>query len=198
MSDGRALSENDIRACEGSAYAGHFLKYKPFSTNTTDAGEDVLDLIATIRDRDKRIAEQTKEIERLSTLTLHELIADSKGINMKIGGASGKAFMAALVKFFEDNGGKNFLAMTVEMDGFKYQIEIRNLNGELSAAEKLDHIEQHNNILVKALEEITKTLDYAPDVGLHNGPEARKIAREALAKVQAIPREQSKGTEGSG
>jgi hypothetical protein len=75
-------------------------------------------------------------------LHLHELNVDEQGINMKLSGDPAKFFMKTLVEFFEQNGGKNFLTLTVENQDKKYGITIQNCHGEESPAEKLQGLSE--------------------------------------------------------
>lgn len=70
-------------------------------------------------------------------LFLHELKPSEKGFDMKVSGEPAKYFMALLVDFFEQNGGTNFLTLTLQNQEKKYGITIQNCNGELTPAEKM-------------------------------------------------------------
>jgi hypothetical protein len=85
-------------------------------------------------------------------MMLHSMEVKDGGLNMKLSGDAAMTFLQMLIQIFEQNGGKNFLTMTVERDtDTRYGIEIRNLNGEMSAAEKLKMLEEENEQLKKQL-----------------------------------------------
>lgn len=84
-------------------------------------------------------------------LYLHELKVDEKGLDMKLSGEPARFFMKTLVDFFEQNGGKNFLTLTVENQDKKYGITIQNHHGEETPAEKMQKMKQENEILKEEL-----------------------------------------------
>lgn len=72
---------------------------------------------------------------------LHSMNIQNGKIDMSLSGEPAKTFMASLIQFFKQNGGKNFLCQTVEFDNGteKYSVTIQNCNGELTPAEELEH-----------------------------------------------------------
>jgi hypothetical protein len=89
---------------------------------------------------------------------IEQLKQDREGImkylsntEMTASGEPAMIFMKLLVGLFEQNGGKNFLALTVENKdkSARYSINIQNLNGELSIEEKLQQQEDE----IKRLQE---------------------------------------------
>ncbi|WCK57129.1 hypothetical protein PP175_28485 (plasmid) [Aneurinibacillus sp. Ricciae_BoGa-3] len=83
-------------------------------------------------------------------LMLHGLNVDDGGINMKLGGEHAKLFLDMFVSFFEQNGGKNFLTLTLQNKEKKYAINIENCYGKETSAEKLQRQEAIIKQLVEA------------------------------------------------
>lgn len=60
-------------------------------------------------------------------------------LDMSLSGEQGKLFMITLIQFFKDNGGENFLNLTInDKHNNKYAINIENCNGKFTSAEKLN------------------------------------------------------------
>jgi hypothetical protein len=66
------------------------------------------------------------------------------GNRMSVAGEPARTFLQLLVELFEQNGGKNFLSITLETPdkSKRYEVRIVNLNGELSVTEKLNQYEE--------------------------------------------------------
>jgi hypothetical protein len=90
-------------------------------------------------------------------LNLHELHYDENGLNMSLSGEYAQLFMQMLMEFFKQNGGENFLTLTVnDRKGNKYAIIIENCNGVDTPAEKLnrmkDSLKWAHSVIVGELE----------------------------------------------
>lgn len=84
-------------------------------------------------------------------LYLHELHTNDKGMEMKVSGEPAKLFMSLLIDLFEQNGGKNFLTITVHNQEKKYGITIQDCNGLLSPAEKMQSMSEEIESLKQEL-----------------------------------------------
>ncbi len=97
-------------------------------------------------------------------LYVHEMNVENGALNMKLGGEPAKFFMMMLIGFFEENGGENFLTTTVENQAKRYEITIRNLNGQDSPAEKVARIQKENDELHAVLAKLQTYLDFSKPV----------------------------------
>lgn len=93
--------------------------------------------------------EKNKEEERATELPihnnelrLHKMEVRDGGIDLSLSGEPAKLFMQTLIEFFKQNGGKNFLSLTVDDGKNKYSISIENCNGTLTSAEKMTQLER--------------------------------------------------------
>ncbi|MCU6798018.1 hypothetical protein OB236_38425 [Paenibacillus sp. WQ 127069] len=77
-------------------------------------------------------------IERLSNLQLHRMEVEDGAINFHISGEAGMAFASILVRFFEDNGGKNFFSFDMKRGEEHFAINIQKVNGVLSPTEMMN------------------------------------------------------------
>lgn len=84
---------------------------------------------------------------------LHSAHFEDGAIDMSLSGEQAKIFMCSLIQFFEQNGGENFLTLTVQGQGKKYSITIQDCSKELTPAEKLEKLEKENAKLKKLLEQ---------------------------------------------
>lgn len=75
-------------------------------------------------------------------LMLHRMELDDDALNMTIGGSAATSFMCSLVRFFEQNGGKNFLTLSVADAEHSYSITIQNNSGDDSPAKKLKELDE--------------------------------------------------------
>lgn len=133
-----------------------------------DATEDVRSLITTIES-------QQSEIEQLQDMKIHRMKIEKGSINFSIGGEAGLIFASSLIKFYEDNGGKNFFVFDVERNGMHLSIAIENKNGELTVAKKL---EQQERTIQSQKEEIEKR------AMIHNDYRKTALKRIAYQETQ--------------
>lgn len=89
----------------------------------------------------------------MEDLTLHSAHFEDGAIDMRLSGEQASIFMASLVQLFKQNGGENFLTVTVEGQGEKYAITIQDCSKTLTPAEKLAEMKQENEELKKRLEQ---------------------------------------------
>lgn len=87
---------------------------------------------------EEKAEEQAAEIERLTDLRLRRMEIEDGSVNFHISGEAGMAFATILVKFFEDNGGKNFFSFDLKSDQCHYSINIQKVGGELSLTEMMN------------------------------------------------------------
>jgi hypothetical protein len=78
-----------------------------------------------------------QENSHLNDLRLHRMEVEDGAINFSISGEPGMAFAAILVKFFEDNGGKNFFSFDMKRGNDHFSINIQKVNGQ-SPTEKMN------------------------------------------------------------
>lgn len=100
-----------------------------------------------------------KDIILLEETMLHEMNFEDGSINMALSGDGPKAFMAMLVDFFESCGGENFVTFGVENNDHKYEITINNLDGEITAADKMTELKEEVEKLKKAKKEVLNLID---------------------------------------
>ncbi|WP_245640056.1 hypothetical protein [Paenibacillus dakarensis] len=112
-----------------------------------------------------------EQLEKEKELTLKRV----QDTDFTASGQPAMVFYEMLTQLFEQNGGKNFLTITLEKrdKSGRYSVTIRNLNGELSEAEKLDQMEQEAKKYRKALQKIVCLNISMPD-------EVFEIANNAL------------------
>lgn len=78
----------------------------------------------------------------MDDLKLHEMSYKDGVIDMSLSGEQAKIFMSSLIEFFKQNGGENFLTLTVnDGDNNKFAINIQNCNGIDTPAEKLQRLD---------------------------------------------------------
>lgn len=90
-----------------------------------------------------------ERIEDCQAVKIHTLQMQGGVIDMSLESEHCKAFMAAIIQIFEQNGAKNFFATTVELDdrkGSRYALTIQKMGG-LTPAEKLAELQAENNRL---------------------------------------------------
>jgi hypothetical protein len=79
-------------------------------------------------------------------LKLHGMSYKDGVIDISLSGEQAKIFMGSLIEFFKQNGGENFLTLTVnDKDNNKFAINIQNCNGIDTPAEKLQRFEEKEN-----------------------------------------------------
>ncbi|SFJ64460.1 hypothetical protein SAMN02799624_05343 [Paenibacillus sp. UNC496MF] len=102
------------------------------------------------------------------------------GLRMSVNGELGRVFLQLLVELFEQNGGKNFLTMTMETPdkSKRYEIRIANLNGDLSVGEKLNQQEAE----IQQLKEQLSTLPIA--FANHGWEEERYALQEEIIRLK--------------
>src|SRR5690625_3664304 len=115
---------------------------------------EIREMLIHNHDLTAEIRRLREENERLQELRLHRMEIESGKVNFGISGEAGRAFAAILLKFFEDNGGKNFFSFDVEKDEMNLNVTIQNLNGELSVTDKLNQLQAENTKLKKELKGI--------------------------------------------
>lgn len=81
-------------------------------------------------------------MDKEDDLMLHEMHFENGALDMKLSGDSAKAFMYILIEFFKQNGGQDFLTLTMADKENKYAINIQNCNGTDTPAEKMAREEQ--------------------------------------------------------
>lgn len=74
-------------------------------------------------------------------LRLHSLHYENGELDMRLSGERGKLFVFSLVEFFRQNGGKNYLTLTVNDAKDKFAINIQNCTGTTTPAEKIAFLE---------------------------------------------------------
>lgn len=90
--------------------------------------------------KDEYIIELETEKKLFQQISCHSLPYDG-GVKFGVDGIPGQMFLAVLVSFFEQNGGKNYITITVNNDKAHYDITIRNCDGTLTPAEKIVQLE---------------------------------------------------------
>lgn len=112
-------------------------------------------------------------------------------LHMTASGEPAMIFMEMLVGLFEQNGGKNFLTLTVEKPdkSKRYSITIQNLNGELSPAEKMEALEKERNALLEGLKWYADNANWSDEVkGFRDMStcelDAGDRARSIIAKIE--------------
>lgn len=117
--------------------------------------EDIWEYINSLKER----------IEDCQAVKIHTLQMQNGVIDMSVEGEQCKAFMAAIIQIFEQNGAKNFFTTTVELDdrkGSRYALTIQKMGSETpaeqlsrirkeTAKEILDLIKKHKFNIGKAL-----------------------------------------------
>lgn len=129
-----------------------------------------------------------QEIEEIKSkeLMLHEMSLENGSLDMKLSGEPAKAFMAALIKLFKDNGGINFLETTALWSGDKYSISIINCNGKDTPGEKLNRLQQEIKDLNSQCDALADTVNmFSPYV--IGKPEAEVV--EDLKQLLALRKE---------
>jgi len=99
--------------------------------------------------------------QELNDLKIYSLQMENGEINMKVTGERAKLFMSALIQFFEQNGGKNFVTTAGMVGKDRYEITVRKCGGMTPAdkIEALEHeIEQLQEALRKAREALITTI----------------------------------------
>jgi hypothetical protein len=90
-------------------------------------------------------------------LMLRNMKYDENGLEMSLSGEPAKLFLRMLVDLFEQNGGENFLTMTIHNQDKKYEITIVNQNGKDTPAEKVERLQ-------KEIEQLKDDNDRAYDI----------------------------------
>lgn len=95
----------------------------------------------------EKIQELRKQIkDELDEGILTSLKIENSGCEIISEGGFIRRFCLALVNFYENNGGKNYFTTTVETTvkgkRKRYEITIRNLNGEKSPAETIAELKE--------------------------------------------------------
>ena len=91
-------------------------------------------------------SEVTKQVKMLinganiEDIKLHGMDFNDSGLNMKLSGESVSLFYMFLIKLFYSCGGTNFLTLSVQHENDKFEITIKNCNGNLTPAEKIEHL----------------------------------------------------------
>lgn len=91
-------------------------------------------------------------------LMLHNLEIKDGHLDMGLSGEPAKIFINSLVDFFYQNGGKNFLSMTVANKSDKFSIVVQNCNGIDSTAEKLKRLEMQVNAYTNLTIDLTRII----------------------------------------
>jgi len=112
----------------------------------------VLDLFDTI----EALQQENQQLQQeLNDLKIYSLQMENGKIDMKVTGERAKLFMSALIQFFEQNGGKNFVTTARMVGKDRYEITVRKCGGMTPAdkIEALEHeIEQLQEVLKQARE----------------------------------------------
>jgi uncharacterized coiled-coil DUF342 family protein len=131
--------------------------------------------------------EQVKaERDELKELTINRMEIENGKINFAISGEAVKVFAACLLRFFEDNGGKNFFSFDAVREGMKFSVSITNLNGELSVSDKLNQLSAEAESLRTELSALKRIAQTALDGSLDD-------AHEALTKISQYKGEDKSG-----
>ena len=103
--------------------------------------DGVKEIVPALLSEVDRLNKAVKQDEAEHGLMLHSMEVDNGGaLDMTIGGDAAKLFMCNLVRFFEQNGGQNFLTLSVEDAKNSYSITIQNNNGDATPAKKLKEL----------------------------------------------------------
>jgi hypothetical protein len=102
----------------------------------------------------QEIEQKDAEIANLKELRLHRMEVENGAMNFSLSGEPGKAFVTFLVRFFEDNGGKNFLSFDISKSDHHYSISIQKVSGELTPVMKMNQQAEEIKRLREALEDI--------------------------------------------
>lgn len=92
-----------------------------------------------------------ERIEDCQAVKIHTLQMQNGVIDMSVEGEQCKAFMAAIIQIFEQNGAKNFFTTTVELDdrkGSRYALTIQKTGGK-TPSEELSDLRVENERLKK-------------------------------------------------
>lgn len=82
-------------------------------------------------------------IEARDQVQIHSLHYENGLLDMRLGGEPAHAFVAMLVEFFKQNGGKNYFTLTVDtplVEGepsWHLEVTVRNRNGTKTPAEEI-------------------------------------------------------------
>jgi septal ring factor EnvC (AmiA/AmiB activator) len=145
---------------------------------TTRDSETIAEL-TRLRDENRALQEENAHLKELR---LRRMEVENGSINFSISGEAGMAFAAILLRFYEDNGGKNFFSFDVEKEDMRFNITIRNLNGELSPVEKLQQMHDELETLQQEFDTLrSEAANYKAEAD-HGWSEAGK-AQEALAQL---------------
>jgi hypothetical protein len=129
---------------------------------------DKAETMRLVIQRDKEHAiqlQQTREELKQEKKEREGVMNYLSDVNMTASGEPATIFMEMLVGLFEQNGGKNFLTVTIERKdkSARYSITIVNLNGELSASDKLQKQEDEIQSLRTELAAKDKVLEWYAD-----------------------------------
>jgi hypothetical protein len=154
--------------------------------------KDVRDFYAIAAEhRDSILAELKRvktERDELKELTINRMEIENGKINFAISGEAGKVFAACLLRFFEDNGGKNYFSFDAVRGGMKFSVSITNLNGELSVSDKLNQLSAEAESIRIELSAMKQIAQNALDGCLED-------AHVALTKISQYTNRTDKGAE---
>ena len=83
----------------------------------------------------------------IENIQLHGMTFDDAGLNMKLSGESIKLFYMFLINLFYSSGGTNFVTLAVQHEMEKFEITIKNCNGELTPAEQIETLTKERDEL---------------------------------------------------
>lgn len=162
-------------------------------------GADLFDqFIDEYRSFKALIESQKEEIENLREMKIRRIEVENGAINFSIQGEAGMSFAAILLRFYEDNGGKNFFTFDVEKDGMRLSTTIENKHGELTVSEKLNQQSREIKYLKAITELAVKCFEVIANGNLHFPTwadtvdilrDVRLVAKETLADIERLTNE---------
>ena len=109
----------------------------------------LLDEITALKAENARLRDELEKKD--DEIYIHDMTIND-GVELMLSGEPVRSFFAMLLQMLEQNGGENYLSVTLENGTDKYAITVQNCKGTLTPAEKIAKPEAENAALQKRLD----------------------------------------------
>jgi len=162
-----------------SAISGFCEKCNKFRKRHCDGNRNTC--MSILFDTIEALQQENQQLQQeLNDLKIYSLQMENGEIDMKVTGERAKLFMSALIQFFEQNGGKNFVTTAGMVGKDRYEITVRKCGG-MTPADKIEALEHEIEQLQEVLKQARESLQAAwEDDG------STTVGKQILETIKAI------------